>query len=284
MIRKINLISFIFLFIFLIGTVSATTIENETQTINNDLEISDDENIQAIDNIETSNEILSTPKAKTLTIINSPPVEMYYKDGSKLIATLTDNNNYMPHPISNGKVIININGVNYTKITDSRGQVMLSLNLESGEYMAKIIFEGCDFYHPSSSNSKVTIKPTINGNDIVKYHKNDTQYYVEFSDKKGNPIINCEITLNINGVFYKKITNMAGIAKLNINLDPGNYIITSYNPKTNEQRSNNITVLATISCNYDLVKYYKNKKTYSVYLHNLDGSYAKYSKVTFNIK
>ena len=54
MIRKINLISFIFLFIFLIGTVSATTIENETQTINNDLEISDDENIQAIDNIETS--------------------------------------------------------------------------------------------------------------------------------------------------------------------------------------------------------------------------------------
>ena len=283
MIRKINLISFIFLFIFLIGTVSATTIENETQTINNDLEISDDENIQAIDNIETSNEILSTPKAKTLTIINSPPVEMYYKDGSKLIATLTDNNNYMHHPISNGKVIININGVNYTKITDSRGQVMLSLNLESGEYMAKIIFEGCDFYHPSSSNSKVTIKPTINGNDIVKYHKNDTQYYVEFSDKKGNPIINCEITLNINGVFYKKITNMAGIAKLNINLDPGNYIITSYNPKTNEQRSNNITVLATISCNYDLVKYYKNKKTYSVYLHNLDGSYAKYSKVTFNI-
>lgn len=283
MIRKINLISFIFLFIFLIGTVSATTIENETQTINNDLEISDDKNIQAIDNIETSNEILSTPKAKTLTIINSPPVEMYYKDGSKLIATLTDNNNYMHHPISNAKVIININGVNYTKITDSRGQVMLSLNLESGEYMAKIIFEGCDFYHPSSSNSKVTIKPTINGNDIVKYHKNDTQYYVEFSDKKGNPIINCEITLNINGVFYKKITNMAGIAKLNINLDPGNYIITSYNPKTNEQRSNNITVLATISYNYDLVKYYKNKKTYSVYLHNLDGSYAKYSKVTFNI-
>ena len=54
MIRKINLISFIFLFIFLIGTVSATTIENETQTINNDLEISDDENIQAIDNIETA--------------------------------------------------------------------------------------------------------------------------------------------------------------------------------------------------------------------------------------
>ncbi len=36
------------------------------------------------------------------------------------------------------KVIININGANYTKITNSNGQVMLSLNLESGEYMAKV--------------------------------------------------------------------------------------------------------------------------------------------------
>lgn len=171
----------------MIGTVSATTIENETQTINNDLEISDDENIQAIDNIETSNEILSTPKAKTLTIINSPPVEMYYKDGSKLIATLTDNNNYMHHPISNAKVIININGVNYTKITDSRGQVMLSLNLESGEYMAKIIFEGCDFYHPSSSNSKVTIKPTINGNDMSNTIKMIHSTMLNLATKKETP-------------------------------------------------------------------------------------------------
>ncbi len=268
MIRKINLISFIFLFIFLIGTVSATTIENETQTINNDLEISDDKNIQAIDNIETSNEILSTPKAKTLTIINSPPVEMYYKDGSKLIATLTDNNNYMHHPISNAKVIININGVNYTKITDSRGQVMLSLNLESGEYMAKIIFEGCDFYHPSSSNSKVTIKPTINGNDIVKYHKNDTQYYVEFSDKKGNPIINCEITLNINGVFYKKITNMAGI------------ITAMYNSCF---VSNKILVKPTIQTN-DLEMNFKDGSTFKTFVTTNEGKpVGAGENVTFNI-
>lgn len=283
MIRKINLISFIFLFIFLIGTVSATTIENETQTINSKLENTNEHQFQGTNNIEPQNEILSTPKAKTLTVINSPPVEMHYKDGSKLIATLTDNNNDMHHPISNAKVIININGANYTKITNSNGQVMLSLNLESGEYMAKVIFEGCDFYHPSTSTSKITIKPTINGDDLVKYHKNDTQYYVGFTDNKGTPLTNTEITFNINGVFYKKTTNTEGIAKLNINLDPGKYIITSYNPKTNEQRSNKVTVLATISCNYDLAKYYKNKKAYSVYLHNLDGSYARYSNVTFNI-
>ena len=90
--------------------------------------------------------------------------------------------------------------------------------------MAKVIFEGCDFYHPSTSTSKITIKPTINGDDLVKYHKNDTQYYVGFTDNKGTPLTNTEITFNINGVFYKKTTNTEGIAKLNINLDPGKYI------------------------------------------------------------
>lgn len=51
MIRKINLISFIFLFIFLIGTVSATTIENETQTINSKLENTNEHQFQGTNNI-----------------------------------------------------------------------------------------------------------------------------------------------------------------------------------------------------------------------------------------
>lgn len=278
MIRKINLISFIFLFIFLIGTVSATTVENETQTLNNNLETQNE--IQTKEIITSDNDI---SRPKTITIINSPPVEMYYKDGSKLIATLTDNNNNMHHPISHAKLIININGVNYTKVTNSNGQAMLSLNLDSGEYDAKIIFEGCDFYHPSSSISKINIKSTIDGEDLTKYHKNNTQYYAKFSDNTGNPLINQEVKFNINGVFYKKTTNSIGIAKLNINLNPGHYIITAYNPKTNEEKSNKVTVLPTISANSNLVKYYKNKKAYSVYLHNPNGSYAKYTNVTFNI-
>ena len=85
MIRKITIISFIFLFIFLIGTVFATSIENETQTI----EISDKQ-----EQIEINQENNLQTNVKTLTIISSPSVEMYYKDGSQLVATLTDNVNY----------------------------------------------------------------------------------------------------------------------------------------------------------------------------------------------
>lgn len=38
---------------------------------------------------------------------------------------------------------------------------------------------------------------------------------------------NAKITFNINGVFYTRTTNNQGIAKLNINLQAGKYIITS---------------------------------------------------------
>ena len=43
----------------------------------------------------------------------------------------------------------------------------------------------------------------------------------------GNPYPNQSVTFNINGVFYIRITDINGIAKLNINLQAGKYIITT---------------------------------------------------------
>ena len=35
------------------------------------------------------------------------------------------------------------------------------------------------------------------------------------------------VTFNVNGIFYNRVTDANGTAKLNINLQPGKYIITS---------------------------------------------------------
>ena len=45
--------------------------------------------------------------------------------------------------------------------------------------------------------------------------------------RQGNPFAEQSITFNINGVFYNRTTDSAGIAHLNINLQAGVYIITS---------------------------------------------------------
>ncbi len=263
MIRKINTIAFIFIFIFLISSVSAADMENET-AINDEAKI-------------------VTEKSKTMTIVYGTDIEMYYKDGTRFVATLTDNNNNMHYPISNENITVNVNGIDYTRTTNSTGQISLGLNLESGNYTIKTVYPGSDSYASSSAISKLHIKSTIIGYDLVKYYKNDSQYYAGFSDSKGTPLANTDINLNINGVFYTRTTNGIGIAKLNINLEPGTYIITSYNPKTNEQQSNKIKVLATLTTNNDLIKYYTSTTPYSLHLVNLNGKPLANNNVTFNI-
>ena len=59
-------------------------------------------------------------------------------------------------------------------------------------------------------------------------------------DKQGKPVAGVNVSMNINGIFYNRVTDENGIARLNINLNPGDYIITSY--YGNATVSNKITV------------------------------------------
>ena len=59
-------------------------------------------------------------------------------------------------------------------------------------------------------------------------------------DGQGNPLANQNLTFNIHGVFYNKTTDENGIASLNINLNKGEYVITSY--WNDYQIGNKITV------------------------------------------
>lgn len=91
-----------------------------------------------------------------------------------------------------------------------------------------------------------TVVSTVFGEDIVKFFRNGTQYYAKFLDGSGNPLVNGNVTFNINGVFYKKQTNASGIAKLNIALLPNEYILTAIHP-SGLMYGSNITVLSTTS-------------------------------------
>ena len=56
----------------------------------------------------------------------------------------------------------------------------------------------------------------------------------------GIPLFNQNVTFNVNGVFYNKITDGDGIASLTINLLQGKYIITTIWDEY--QVGNNITI------------------------------------------
>ena len=280
LIFKKQLIILISVFILIAGISAVSANENTTDlhqsmeaydnnVINTDLEV-DDNNIIQPNNTDV----------KSNVSIDINDFEMYYKNGTKLTGKLLDNNS---NPIINQTVSITINGILYNRTTDGNGTFKMNINLDPNVYNFTVAYNGSDIYNSAFKNAKVTVLSVIESYDLVKYYKNESQYYATFLDKQGNPVANnTTVTFNINGVFYTRYTNENGTAKLNINIIPANYIITSIHPN-GEKKGRNITVLSTI-LSKDLVKYYKNESQYyATFLDKQGNPVANNTTVTFNI-
>ncbi|MCC7553665.1 MAG: Ig-like domain repeat protein, partial [Methanobacteriaceae archaeon] len=218
-------------------------------------------------------------KDESRTFLNVSDVVMYYLDGTRLVVILTDNNG---NPLVNQNVTIFINGRNNTRTTNSTGHASIAINLNPGEYAVVTTYNGDGEYLASKVNSTVTVKSTVIGQDLVKYYRNGSQYYVTVLDNDGKPMAGVSVLMNINGVFYNRTTDSDGRAMLSINLNPGNYIITVEHPVSGLKMSNNITVLSTVQGS-DLVKYYRNGSQYHVKIVDEQGIPVKNTNVTMNI-
>ena len=217
---------------------------------------------------------------KSDVIFTVVDLEKYMGGSEKLEAILLDING---NAIANESVIFNVNGKDYVRYTDENGSAFMNIGLTPGKYDVSAKFNGTKDYNSARANATVVIKSTTAGQNIVKMFRNTTQYYALFLDGNGKALVNTTIKFNINGVMYERKTNESGIAKLNINLNAGDYVITNYNTVTGEENSNNITVKSLIVDNYDLTKYYLNGSKYTIKVIGKDGNIAANQEVTFNI-
>ena len=97
-----------------------------------------------------------------------------------------------------------------------------------------------------------------------------------------SPLANTALTFNINGVFYNRTTDNNGKTKLNINLKPGTYIITTENPYDNLKVSNTIIVTPYLFTE-DLTKYYKNSSRFNAKLVDSNYNPQANKEITFII-
>lgn len=74
---------------------------------------------------------------------------------------------------------------------------------------------------------------------VMKYH-DGSQFVAKTLDGQGNPAPHKEVSFNINGILYSRLTNDVGEAAITVNLQPGEYIITSQYGQ--ESNSNKITI------------------------------------------
>ena len=211
--------------------------------------------------------------------ITAPDVVKYYSGPDRFIVYFKDNDR---NNVDGIEVKITVNGITYTR-TSKDGKASLPLNLNSGNYSIKVEFAGNSEFKAQNLHADVEVLPTIYAQDVFKVFRNGTHYYGLFLDGEGNPLVNTKVSFNIHGVFYTRTTNASGWAKLNINLEKGQYILTAINPVTGEMRTNIITVITLIEST-DLTKHYRNGSDFIVRIRAADGNWAGAGEeVTFNI-
>ena len=153
------------------------------------------------------------------SLIVQSDLTKYYLNASKFQATIYDKNG----SLAVGKnVTFNINGVFYTKTTDSNGVVSLTINLRPGEYIITTMYEGL------AVGNNIVVLPTLVTRDLNMTYGDGSNFTAQTLDGQGKPLANQNVTFNINGVFYNKVTNDNGVASLIMRLMSGKYIITSY--------------------------------------------------------
>ena len=211
-------------------------------------------------------------------VIYGEDLSMYYKNGSRYEVSIYQDGKLINSQNNDSKVIFNVNGVNYTKELVN-GKASIGINLNPGNYTITTFYHYTDGLATKTNN--IEVLSTILANDVVKFFRNGTQYCAKFLDGCGSPLVNASVTFNINGVFYKKQTDDNGMARLNINLRPGVYILTAMHPDALMYGSN-ITVLSTILAN-DVVKFFRNGTQYCAKFLDGCGSPLVNASVTFNI-
>ena len=211
-------------------------------------------------------------------VIYGEDLSMYYKNGSRYEVSIYQDGKLINSQNNNSKVIFNVNGVNYTKELVN-GKASIGINLNPGNYTITTFYHYTDGLATKTNN--IEVLSTILANDVVKFFRNGTQYCAKFLDGCGSPLVNASVVFNINGVFYKKQTDDRGMAKLNINLRPGEYILTAMHPDALMYGSN-ITVLSTILAN-DVVKFFRNGTQYCAKFLDGCGSPLVNASVIFNI-
>lgn len=206
------------------------------------------------------------------TVIISKDLTKYYKNGSQFDVVLKD----VLGNVLVGKIVkITINGVTYNKITNDKGEARLSINLFPGVYNITVLFEDDDNYVKSLNTNKIVVLSKI----ITKFVDNN-KFIVKLVNDDGTPKTNASLAIIANGVQYNRITNGSGEARLNVRLNPNNYIFAVTDGQ--EVVSSSVNVLSTIETS-DISMFYKDGTKYSVKLCNLDGNIMPNKNVAITI-
>ena len=241
--------------------------DNILKSDNSDILSTDSESnslLKSDNNAEVLTASKTVDKSKTIT---SKDVTKYYKGSKKYTATFLDING---NPLKNTNVKITLNGVSYTKKTNTNGVASLAVNLKPGTY--KVVANNPKTGYKLTNTFKVL--STISAKDISKVYTDGRKFYATFLKSTGKVLANKNIKFKLNGKTFTKKTNSKGVASLSlVSLKVGTHKITSYNTdgltKTKTIKVVKSTTSSLTASDYTFLK--SDSKTIKVKLLNKFG-------------
>ena len=200
-------------------------------------------------NITAPIEILPTIKACDMT--------KYYGGSTKYTATFFDSQgNFQTNQLVN----ISVDGKVYSKKTNSKGVVSLSMDFNPGSYKVT----STDPLTGYTLTTTFKILPTITANNLKKVKGDSKKFTAKFYKSNGKVLANKYVKFKVNGKTYNVKTNSKGKASLSLNnLKKGNYKIISYNrdgsTKTNTVKIYGIASTKLTTYFYASERYQGNK-------------------------
>ena len=116
---------------------------------------------------------------------------------SEIVAKLTNANT--GKAVSGAKVQVDLNGIDKTVKTDSKGQLKVSTaEVISGNYTATVSYKGNSKYNPASETIDITSKADIIISPVYDAYNNELMAILT-NESTGKAISRAKVQVNLNG-------------------------------------------------------------------------------------
>ena len=188
----------------------------------------------------------------------------------------------------------------YTINTDANGEADFVINLEEGTYLTTLDYSGNKWYCDATNaativiSKKVTLSNIyINSTDLVQYYGENKYFIIKFNDPNAYSQYGKKITVTISsGLWsqaYEIFTDIFGLARLKINLNPGEYNITykysnsHYNIFASSSNTISVYKMPTVLIANNLVMKSNEKYLYEINLRDINNNPIKNMLVNIDI-